>query len=718
MFNEGRFKETLIYLDRVDKLEHSAPLLFKRGICHYEINEIDKALGDFKRAWEYGYKNELTDYYLGLIFHQKGQFREAAEYYKSYLSHTDIDAPDRERVRLLVSQCGHAMEIAYQKPIAIVDNPGKPVNSQYNDFGWIHSPNQPDNYYFSTDRPNTVISMARGHHEIYQVSKETDGKWSKPTRLSYPINSRSEEILAGINDEGDGLILYRREENESEFLIHTRGSQKGKQKSIPIPAKFTDINAEVFFYKNELILFSAELPGGYGGMDIYAIQEINGHWGDPVNLGPTINSFSDELTPYIVNEGNIIYFSSNRSESIGGFDIFKSIYLYESRKWSPPENLGIPMNSPGDDLGFRLGQDGLSGIYSSDRKNSFGGRDIYFAKFFKPQEGQEFYAGEVPFLKKSSQWASNETTIEVTQDIESDTSTTSSEMVTADLTDEIEKETFNIDPVTLESVDSKDVDLAPITQKTYRIAPLFYTANRDILSEENLAKIAEVKELLDADANAKIELISHTNSDGIVEYNLYSSLKRAEKVKNQLIQAGIESDRIILKGLGDNYPLIKKVRDGGDPRLAEAYNPRLDFKIHNLSKGIELKYEDEIDVSESMVNISYDLFRAIVDGSVSYKIQIATVQQMYRGLALSLFNDSAIEPEADSGLYSYTIGLYDSYAQAVQTKRDLEREGLVDVKVIPYIDGLRVDEDQLVYYVNQYPDLKNFMNYDKVTGSN
>ena len=695
MFNQGRYKETLIYLDRVDKVDNSAPLLFKRAICHFEVNNIDQALMDFRKAWEYGYKNDKTDYYLGLINHHKGEFREAATYYKTYLNHTPIESEDREKVRQLVKQCGRGIEIAYQKPIAIVENPGIPVNSQYDDFGWIESPNQAETYYFSTNRPNTAISMATGHHEIYEIKKGEDLKWTKPRRLAYPINSRSEEILTGITDESDGLIIYRKNEKKTSFIIYNQGSQSSKLKEIPIPGDFKEENAEVFFYNNDLILFAAKLPGGFGGYDIYSMLRENGHWHEPINLGPNINTPYDELTPYLVNEGNILYYSSNRSESVGGFDIFRTRYLYESRTWSPSENLSIPINSPGDELGFHLGTDGLQAAFSSSRKNAFGGRDIYFARFFAKQEGQEYYAGEVPFLQYEPLLAiENQVIDSLTEDI-----------VT------IEEETISVEETNV------DWSLSPRKSEKYIIEPIFLGPNKEVLSKDNQTKLEVLTELMLIDDRSSIELISHTNSDGIVEYNLFSSLKIAERVKQYFIDKGIDQKRIYIKGFGDNYPFIKSEKDGGDIRLADAYNARLDFKMHQVPDNIEISYQQPVDINASMIDLGYDLFRAIIDESVTYKIEIATVQQMYRGMALSLFNDSAIEPDTETGLYSYTIGLYDSYAPASQTKRDLEREGLVNVKVIPYIDGLRIEEDQLVYYVNQYPDLKNFINYDNIIGS-
>jgi hypothetical protein len=163
---------------------------------------------------------------------------------------------------------------------------------------------------------------------------------------------------------------------------------------------------------------------------------------------------------------------------------------------------------------------------------------------------------------------------------------------------------------------------------------------------------------------------------------------------------------------------VKTVRDGGDPVLSNSYNARIDFKLHDTQDQLSVNYDDGLDVPVLMRDVKYDLFRAISDASLTYKIQIATVNQMYRGMALSLFNDSCIEPDPKTGLYAYTIGLYDNYAKALQTKRELERDGLVNTQVVPYIDGIRLDKDEIVYYVNKYPDLKNYMNYVNMIGSN
>ena len=315
------------------------------------------------------------------------------------------------------------------------------------------------------------------------------------------------------------------------------------------------------------------------------------------------------------------------------------------------------------------------------------GTDIYFARFMERQTGQEFFADFVPFAENPEYLA--------------DSAISSKD-------DVLSKDTK---AVNAESIVSKN-----ITELS--IPPIFIEGQKELLTEKNITKLKKIIDFMNAHRAVSIELFAHSNFGDIIEYNLYSSLKLAEKITEFLAKYGVQKDKILIKGLGDNYPIVKTVRDGGDPVLSSSYNARIDFKFHDAPDQLSVNYDDGIDVPLLMRDVKYDLFRAISDASLTYKIQIATVNQMYRGMALSLFNDSCIEPDTKTGLYAYTIGLYDTYAKALQTKRELERDGLVNTQVVPYIDGIRLHKDDIVYYVNKYPDLKNYMNYVNVIGSN
>lgn len=684
LYKEQRYKEALIYLNRVEKVEQSGPLLFKRALINYHTNLLQQAERDFTQAVQLGYKNNEIDYYLAEINHQKGRFAQAAEFYKFYLKSLKGETARQQEVYHKISQCGHALRISYQPTLAVIDKLPGPINSSYDDFSWLPSPNDSSTFYFTTNRPNTVINLAAGHYEIYSV-QDKNSEWSKPKRMSYPINTRDEEIMIGFNDYTDGIYFLRQEDDgSSNLLMHRRGDTKGKQKKIDLDANFSVENAGVFFYNDNLILFAADMPDGFGGYDLYFSVKDGDVWTTPENMGPSVNSSFDEIEPKLTNNGETLYFSSDRPQSIGGFDIFRCSYLYESEAWSQPYNLGIPINSPGNDQGLQLSADGLMAHFNSDRKTSYGGFDIYSVRFKERQAGQEYYAGFVPFTDYQP---ADQLTLE-------------------------QRESLLAGTPEFETEPNENAIVADL--QDYSLDPIYHVPEEYMDDGSNQIQINQVKQILQANEGITLELISSGNDDEIIEYSLFASMKRGEAIKKKILERStIDPERISVTGIGRNYPLVKEISI-----QADKYNTRVDLRFSNVPEHVTIDTDPELDLPNSHIDYRYEIYRTVVDADVSYRIEIATVSQMYRGLALSLFNDTAIEKDNSTGLYSYTIGLYNNYAEAILTERNLEREGVVDARVIPYVNGQRISEDQLIDYVNEYSALKDYMNYNPVNATN
>jgi outer membrane protein OmpA-like peptidoglycan-associated protein len=130
-----------------------------------------------------------------------------------------------------------------------------------------------------------------------------------------------------------------------------------------------------------LYFVSNRTEGGFGGRDIWRCVKLpNGTWSLPTNLGPTINTAADEDAPFLHPDGVTLFFSSKGHKNMGGFDVFKST-KNESGKWSTPENLRAPINTPDDDIFYVQSSDGKRGYLSSIRKGNFGEKDIYRIDF-------------------------------------------------------------------------------------------------------------------------------------------------------------------------------------------------------------------------------------------------------------------------------------------------------------------------------------------------
>ena len=685
-FANDHFREALVYLNRLEKINSSAPLLFKRGICHYEINQLDNAMGDFQRAWEYGYENSEVDFYVGLIHHQKGNFELAASHYKRYLNDLEQDDIRRRRVIKLIKQCGKALDLLYLKPLAVIEKLPGTVNTAFDEIGLIESPGISSRFYFTSNKPNLSSSMEASDYDVYFVDQD-QGAWQEANRMRYTINKRDNEVLLGFNRLADGLFFYRGKDYQGEVFSNVGFGDNSRTTLISLPLSLSMINSDVFFYDDDFVIFSSREGQGYGGYDLYASTFENGRWSEPENLGPNVNSEFDEISPYLTRDGSELYFSSDRDESIGGFDIFSSRYLFEADAWSQPANLGIPINSPGNDTHFSLSLDGLKGYFSSNRKDAFGGMDIFIARFKQKRGTQELATEEIAF---------NSYQIPEYDDVNS------AEIHEDQLIDNLDS--------TYRAIGIEVFEQEPILT-SFEILPLYYSEGSDLINERNRDQIDYLINIMMKYPELEIEFTAHTTEEAILEYKLYSSLKLAERLEKYFVEKGIQDDRIFIKGFADSYPLALPVEKGGDYKLADQFNSRIEFKFLNYNPEV-LQFTRPIpDVPSHAASNRFDLLEALTEESITYKIQIAIVSQMYRGMALDLFNDAIVEEIEETGLYAYSIGLYDNYAEALAVKRKMDQLGITDAKVIAYYDGHRLKEDQYAYHVNEFPDLRNLMNY-------
>jgi len=780
-FEEDHFREALIYYNRIDKISNSAPILFKRGVCYYEINQLDNALEDFRRSWEFGYTNPEVDLYTGKIQHHRGQFALAAKHYKNYLKDAEKEDIRRKSVLKLLKQCGRALDLSYLRPLGVIERLPGGANTAYDEIGLIESPSTQGKYYFTSNKPNTSATLHASDYDVYWVQQE-DGKWSDPKRMSYVLNRGDEDVLLGFTTRADGIYFYRGEDFEGEILLSQGVNSKAKPKTISLPSSVSLINNDMYFYNDEVVIYSSRDGDGYGGYDLYASVKKDDTWTAPVNLGPKINTPFDEVSPYLSDDGSEIYFSSDRDESIGGYDVFYSQYLYEANLWAEPVNMGIPVNSPGDDTYFQISFDGLTAMLSSDRKqNNLGGMDNYIVRFKERRSSLGYGEGQLAFLdysipdeqqladaidpsfeksvttddtfvneeldKESTKLKENTIAAEGTPEVEEsstssttsvttpsegletktpdaalsaaesvtlDTSTPSSTAVangTSTATVTTSSQEGDLQEIPVESA-STPVEQTPVTSPislTYE--PIYYTSGQDLVTERNYDNLERIISTLKAHPDLKVDLVGHSSSEGIVEYKLFSSLKIAERLKRHLTHEGIQASRIHIKGVGDNYPMI--LQDEDEPKIAKytKYNSRVEVEFSEYEAEVASLERISPEVPSFVQDQRFDLYQTLIDDAITYKISIAVVGQMYRNKALDLFNDTSVEEDKTTGLYTYTIGLYDAFADAVRVKRDMERLGITDARVIAYYDGKMLKEDEYVYYVNSFPDLRGLMNF-------
>ena len=223
------------------------------------------------------------------------------------------------------------------------------------------------------------------------VSKRSDKgeltfSHSKPEKLNKKLNHRYHDGPATFSRDGkeiyftrnntegrsnDGVIrlkIYRADGSDESWANPTSLPFNDSEYSVAHPALSPDGSA---------LYFASNMPGGFGGYDLYVSYRVNDRWEPPINLGPSINTEGNEVFPFI-HQDSTLYFASDGLAGLGGLDIYmvEQVYGY----WQTPVNLGFPVNSGSDDFGIILNDKKTHGYFVSNRDGGLGGDDIYTFK--------------------------------------------------------------------------------------------------------------------------------------------------------------------------------------------------------------------------------------------------------------------------------------------------------------------------------------------------
>ncbi len=187
---------------------------------------------------------------------------------------------------------------------------------------------------------------------------------------SYPCFSKN----------GDQLFFTKTyTKNNSKTILYRKkvGKKWGDFRTLPMYACADQCDLAYPFLSEDgtALYFSSNMPGGFGGWDLYVSYFENGYWGSPINLGPSINSEWDEVTPFI-SADTVLFFSSDRLGGAGGFDVYQSTLM--DAYWGAVSNIGTEINSSANELDFSHYNTKQTGFFSSDRAGGIGGYDIYY----------------------------------------------------------------------------------------------------------------------------------------------------------------------------------------------------------------------------------------------------------------------------------------------------------------------------------------------------
>ena len=685
-FEAEKYYEALELYNKINEKDLNETIVFKKGVSNYYSNNADAAIQDLTKSRRMGYDKKEIYYYAAKALHSKNLFSDASRFYKNYLRYVDEDV-EKNKIIELIKQCKFGIDNQYNDQIAFVENLGQSVNTEFDEINPVQSPTSQNKYYFSSNRSGSHggLRNAKGYKdEIYgkysadmYAVELSGGNWT-PVSAFHPIlNGPKHDIIEGFNPDGSVMYFFKSQDGEAgqmyadTFSIDKDPEAFPKLFVSPVIAELGDKDLQVF--NNKTLIFSSKRKGGYGGYDLYVSIMRDGEWDAPVNLGPEINTRFDEVSPYLTKSGTKIYFSSDRITSFGGFDIYESIYDEDTYKWSAPDNLGVPINSARDDRSFSISSDGMTAVFSSNRPGSFGGNDLFLAYFKEQIYEQLLYTENAPFVKLEEELSSEQ--------IE----TPSDEIVRNE-----ESQTFE--------------------QKEFIYSPLYYGNDEIILNPGNSGKMQKIKDLMIIYPELHITFSGHSLKEGMREFDLYFSIKRSEKAAEYLIKNGIDASRISVKGLGSNFPHTT-FNENKTSRLAEKNNRRIDISFTNVPSNRLKITEERPSVSDGLRDVTFALYRNTISG-LAYKIQVAKTKQMFKADIIRQHDTGIVEKKMSDDAYIYTIGVFDEYNQARELKSELLRRGILEAKVVPYVDNQAINNAQIQVLKDRYSDLNEYLRFE------
>ena len=599
------------------------------------LAELNFKLRDYKRAASY-YKRVLNRdrdnlygehrFMYGLTLKMLGDYQGAIDQFLVY----DQETTNEElRLQTYAELKGIKMSGELNENVEVaITLADRKVNSAFTELSPTLHPD--GNLYFSSyQRKDPIVLDGKEddyHSKIY-YSKKGDKGYEKPTPLGPHIN-REGFHTGNVCFSKDGeRMFYTRSELENNEVVSSNIYMSNKTEEGWSPAiQLYGVNGDFIskhpavgeLYGNEVLFFVGNQNGGEGGFDVY-YSTLRGEndYSSPTNLGPSINTKRDELTPFYV--AGTLYFSSNGHPSLGGFDIYST--TWDGSTWSPIENIGFGYNSTYDDLYLTLDEAGTKGFLVSNRpdpkkrtlKSKTCCDDIYevniretvidlLATVFDkdgPLEGASIMLKDLTLQdaaepESKSNFSSNDFSFLLEGDhayrivvskegYQSD----SLEFNTVGILDDytVKKK------VTLVADEPEEVVEIVTINQPIRLNNIYYDLDDDKILPDAEKDLNVLLGLLTEYPDMVIELSSHTDSQGSTPYNKKLSQRRSNSAVNWLIDKGIDPARVEPVGYGESQILnhcTNGVRCSDDEHR---FNRRTEFKIIAGPQSIEIKKE-------------------------------------------------------------------------------------------------------------------------------
>ncbi|WMI68760.1 OmpA family protein [Mangrovimonas sp. YM274] len=557
----------------VEKGKGDAYVYTQLAEANYNIYNTEEAERWYAKAIESGNQDSETIYRYAQMLKANGKYSESNAQMAKFASM----APGDERAKAYRSAPDYIDEIKSTRKRFEVEDMS--LNTEYSEFGAVEKDG--DLYFVSARNTSRKTYGWNGEPflDIYKFSKGEDGSYSEGDLLGKEINTKYHEGTVSFSPDGSTMYfsresffekVYEKEDRTKISVIHLFRSKKVDGKWGP--AEGFAMNSDSYSVKDpavsadgKTLYFASNMPGGMGGFDLYrASINADGSLGEAENLGSKINTEGHEVFPFAGSNGEL-YFASNGHLGLGGLDMFQV-----KSDMSGVDNMGVPVNSSGDD--FALSYDDATGMgyVSSNRSGGRGNDDIYrVRKVEEPCDTQllvkiidekskeaiagamaTLYAANGEELGSATSDAQGMVSFSILCETDTELGVTSADHIGKRVSIEgsLEKEV------------KESVELAPIEELIVAdqvvLNPIYFDFDKSNITAQAAFELDKLVQVMTKYPEMVILATSHTDSRGSDAYNMSLSDRRAKSTAQYVISKGIDKSRITGEGKGETEPKV------------------------------------------------------------------------------------------------------------------------------------------------------------------
>ena len=544
---------------------------YKMGDAFRRYGNTARALGAFRNAARYGQNDTLTQFYIGELLRMQGDYRGAEKAYQTYLD----SFPSDERARQMLQSLSEATGIK-ERGSAYTVKMETMFSGSRSDYAPAYNGDEATTLYFSTTRPAVTGSDLSGitgmkPGDIYMVRKDEKGKWKSPEPVEGGLNTENDEGATAFSSDGKTMYLtVCRTDPQYPRMAEIWTSQRadagwGKPAALKITADTLSSYAHPAPSPDgRWLYFTSDMPGDYGGTDLWRARMDAHGVGSIENLGPEINTEGNECFPAFRPSGELYFSSDGRTPSLGGLDLYRAKQDTITEHWTVV-HLPAPMNSPADDFGITFEGWHNRGYFSSNRSTGGRGWDkiysfsypevlqtvkgwVYEQDGYELPEALVYIVGNDGTNEKLSVKSDGSFEMAVTPGVDYLLLATCKGYLNF-------RNNLHADSLEVEHQHVLQFPLPSINVPVL-VRNVFYEFDKADLTPESTAALDRLTNMLKENPNVTIELAAHCDYRGNDDYNLRLSQRRAESVVRYLTEHGIEAERLTAKGYGETVPKI------------------------------------------------------------------------------------------------------------------------------------------------------------------